>query len=440
MTFASSGASQKFQKILSKPSSLIASSQPSNASKKGAYRLFSNPKITPNSILDAHRSQTLLRCQNAKKTLFCIQDTTDISVHNHRNLAQNLGHNVRHSKDNQHIGNTSYHLHTSLCVTSDAIPLGIIDQQIYTHDNRNTATKEDAKKRPIEEKESYRWINALRNCKETLGSCPSEVIMLADREADIYEYLQEAQEISQKIIVRSRGDRKEFLQKLPLMTKAGSYSFFHDGTQTHHILSVAYEAVTFSAPKRHKEAKGKPLQDVTYTIVYVKEENVAKGSKGIEWILLTNMSVGNFEEAYEIVRGYGYRWHIENFHKVLKTSFKLDEAQLETFEGLIVLATTVSILSYRLYYMIHYARVNSDAPCTAIVERSEWQALWIYKDKKIPLLEPSCERVIIEIAMLGGYMNRKSDKKPGILVISRGWHILQNMHQMYLRLSDNEKD
>ncbi len=420
-----------------KPSSIIFSSQPTNASKKGAYRLFSNPKITQEATLKAHREQTVSRCKAHQSTIYVIQDTTDISVNNNRRLSEDLGHNVRRSKENMQVGNSSYHVHTSFCVADTGIPLGIIEQEIYTHANQGVSLKQTRKQRPIEEKESYRWIKSLRACKQYLGEMTARVVMLSDRESDIYEYLQEATELSQEVILRARPHRNALAQAIESMDCKGFYDFLHKEHKTWHRLSVAYDRLTLTAPKRQKSATSKALKPVDYYVIHAKEENPEAGSEAIEWILLTNIPVKNLEDARNMIIAYGQRWHIENFHKVLKTSFKLEEARLETFDGLKILATTMSILAYRLYYMIHFSRMNPDLPCTHIVETSEWKATWIYLKKKIPKETPSCHEMITNIAILGGYMNRKSDKKPGILLITRGWLILKDIHSLYLKLVGN---
>ena len=166
------------------------------------------------------------------------------------------------------------------------------------------------------------------------------------------------------------------------------------------------------------------------------KKNQAQG-KPIEWILLTNMPVNNFQDAHDIIKAYSKRWHIENFHKILKTSFKLEEARLESFEALTILAATISILADRLYYMIHFARINPDAPCSNLMEKSEWKSLWIYLKKPVPLQVPTFNQAIVNIAIIAGYMNRKSDKPLGILLITRGWKILRNLNSLYLKLVGN---
>ena len=62
------------------------------------------------------------------------------------------------------------------------------------------------RKLPIEEKESYRWIEAF---EQTLASVPTntEVVTVCDREADFYDMFVMAQEQNASLLVRAKADR-----------------------------------------------------------------------------------------------------------------------------------------------------------------------------------------------------------------------------------------
>ena len=74
-------------------------------------------------------------------------------------------------------------------------------------------------------------------------------------------------------------------------------------------------------------------------------------------------------------------------------------------------------------------RTNPESPCTTVLAIIEWQALYmrIHKTSVLPKSPPSTHQVIRWIAQLGGFLGRKSDGEPGIVVIWRGWQRLQDM-------------
>ncbi len=49
-----------------------------------------------------------------------------------------------------------------------------------------------------------------------------------------------------------------------------------------------------------------------------REASLPRGEKALEWKLLTNIEVANFEQACEKVQWYSVRFRIETFHRILK--------------------------------------------------------------------------------------------------------------------------
>ncbi|MCH9690285.1 MAG: transposase, partial [Gammaproteobacteria bacterium] len=49
-----------------------------------------------------------------------------------------------------------------------------------------------------------------------------------------------------------------------------------------------------------------------------------------EWILLTSLPIENQEQLQEVISIYQSRWHIEDYHKVLKTGYQVDEIYLHS--------------------------------------------------------------------------------------------------------------
>jgi hypothetical protein len=60
---------------------------------------------------------------------------------------------------------------------------------------------------PKADKESHKWLSALR---ERVSMTPSEVrlVTIADREADIFEFLAEAGELEAEYVIRAAQDRR----------------------------------------------------------------------------------------------------------------------------------------------------------------------------------------------------------------------------------------
>lgn len=65
--------------------------------------------------------------------------------------------------------------------------------------------------------------------------------------------------------------------------------------------------------------------------------------------------------------------------------------------------------------------------CKAVFEKEEWQAIWLMSgDTELPKEPPPLQKVIIKLAMSGGYLNRKHDIPPGVKVLWIGMQQLQS--------------
>jgi hypothetical protein len=97
-------------------------------------------------------------------------------------------------------------LHSTLAVLPDGLPLGFLTQAVLTRpDNEPSHRPEECRLLPIEDKESYRWLQAF---EQTLALAPAgvEVITVCDREADIYELFAFAQTKHAPLLVRAASD------------------------------------------------------------------------------------------------------------------------------------------------------------------------------------------------------------------------------------------
>ena len=101
-------------------------------------------------------------------------------------------------------------MHSSLALTTGGIPLGLLAIEFWTRKNfkgANSLKREINPTRiPIEEKESFRWLENLREATAPMEH-PERCIHVADREGDIYELFAVAQELGTKFIIRTCVDR-----------------------------------------------------------------------------------------------------------------------------------------------------------------------------------------------------------------------------------------
>ena len=132
------------------------------------------------NLLQAHRTQTLRRCK-AHPTVLVVQDTCELTLTG-RVQCEGLG----QTKANQTGARTrSLNLHSSLALEAEGgLPLGVLRLHGYAPE---PAQGKDPH-RPIEQKESFRWIEAYQDCNDIATLLPdTRVINVADREGDFFE-------------------------------------------------------------------------------------------------------------------------------------------------------------------------------------------------------------------------------------------------------------
>lgn len=146
-------------------------------------------------------------------------------------------------------------------------------------------------------------------------------------------------------------------------------------------------------------------------------------------MLLTNIKIECFADALEKAVWYKERWHIENYHKVLKSGCNVEKSRLNHGEKLEKFATLMSMIAFRIYELKLIGRNAPTVPCTEVLTENEWIILYcfVHKTKDLPTHIPTAKEVMLWIAKLGGFLGRKSDGNPGSIVIWRGWQRLMDI-------------
>ncbi len=412
------------------------------ANSKAAYRFFDNAKVTHAAIVAGHRPACLERIRHEDLVLV-VQDTTSLDYTHHPNT-QGLG--VIDSTFAQGVM-----VHTSLAVSDAGVPLGLLAQQVWARDPEEKGQWKKRKQRPIEDKESFKWVAAQR---ASLKDLPAQVcvITVADREADVYELFQEAQETPTQFVIRASWNRRLKQPAGDLWgTVAGTpvrgefiveVGRAPDRLPRQAKVQVRFLPVTLKPPSRPACQKIK-LKPVHLYAIEVRELNPPAEAEPLHWLLLTNRLIETFEQARQCVRWYCLRWLVERYHFVLKSGCQIEARQLETAKRLERCLGIYAIVAWRLLWLTYQSRRAPHLPCTVALQTHEWQALYCYihKTPMPPDAPPSLYQATRWIAQLGGFLGRKHDGEPGAKVLWRGWQRLNDMAETWqLAHPTTEKD
>jgi hypothetical protein len=379
---------------------------------RGAYRLFDHPEVSAQQVLEPHYRASQQRMGECPRVL-CIQDTSELDYSTKGDI-QGLG-------PLNYEARQGLYLHPTLAVTPERLCLGVIDAWSWTREP-GSLSESKSDRRPIEEKESLRWLEGYRRVCERQAELPdTQLIYLADREADIYEIFAErdAQTPAAEYLIRGQHDRKlstgktlrQALDKAPELDRIEFDLPKTESRKAQRIVqSLRAVRVTLKAPARSAHT----LPDVEVTALLAQELNPPAGAEPIEWLLLTSLAVDTAEQAVEVLQCYLCRWQVEIYFRILKSGCKVEELQLEKLSRLEPALAFYMIIAWRVLYLTMLGRACPQLPCNVVFADEEWQAVYIVaKHKPPPQTPPSLDQMVRMVAGFGGFLNRKGDGFPG---------------------------
>jgi hypothetical protein len=429
---------QRLQQLLQQFSSGLGESIPFAcqdwASTKAAYRFLSNPRVNEEAILAGHFAATRSRFAATATPILVLHDTTGFTFARKDRAPIGILHKsfMRRGKKGRPLHSVvcGILMHSSLAVTTDGLPLGLAAIKFWS---RSEFKGTNALKRkinptrvPIEEKESYRWLENVRQATTLFGD-PPRCIHIGDRESDIYELFCTAQQIGTHFLLRTCVDRlaEEGSCTVSAVMKQVRVKGLHrvsvkdrKGNWSEAVLEIKYRRVRVLPPV----AKQKQYPALRLTVLWAQEKTTPEGRDRIDWKLITNLPVKSRSDALQKISWYAMRWKIEMFHKVLKSGCQAEQARLRNADRLANLIAVFCLLSWRIFWLTMLQRVAPEAsPLLALTPLEIALLDRLVKDKgEANAPEKRLSAYLIKIARLGGYLARAGDGPPGNLVMWRG--------------------
>jgi hypothetical protein len=411
------------------PVSSIPSACRGWAETVAAYRFLENPSVGFEEILSGHKQATLERIR-AQEVALLVQDTSFV---NYGTLQPKAGMGtVKEKVRDEHL------LHTTVAFTPERVNLGVLGAKYWQRPEEPVA--HERARKPIEEKESYRWLEGYALACEVQQACPQTVVVsVADCEGDIQEWFLDAMhrpgEERAEFLIRAKCNRRlaqgtepsylwEVMQRArPLGRITFELSRQADRPARRVTLSVKAMPVTFHGARR----PGGRLPPVQVWAVYARELKPPKGGDHIEWLLLTSVPVADFSGACLVVQWYRARWEIELFFRVLKQGCQIERLRLMTDHRLLNAIAIYLIIAWRIHTMTMMGRAYPDASCEVIFAPREWQTIYMMQYQSPPPDQPpSLRETVRALAQLGGFLARTGDGEPGIKSIWQGYQRLHD--------------
>jgi hypothetical protein len=405
------------------------------ADLRAFYRLCDADDVTHAAIIAAARQHTLEQIAGRREPVLVLHDATELDYSSLASLADDLGQIGRGT-------NRGYICHNVLAVSADTGEvLGLVDQILHHRDE--VPEKETlSQHRERETRESLLWLRGTKHLP-----AETKLIDVADQGSDTFEFLEHEFRSGRRFVVRACKVRKVYAGHEPvgrrhyLKEYAGSLPelgrFIMDvqaqpgrKARKNAEFIVRCGPVLICPPHGRCGQHGDEL--LPLHVVQITEADPPAGQKTIDWMLLTNEKTLTFEDAWRVTGWYERRWIAEEYHKAQKTGCQIEDLQFATIARLEPAIALLSIVAVTLLNLRDASR-RPDAKtrrATTILAKDYVEVLshWRYRKLRDDL---TIHDFFYALARLGGHQNRKSDHRPGWLVLWRGWTKLQAMLDGY---------
>ena len=365
---------------------------------KAYYRFIDHPDeeaVRVAHILQPHRERTVRRMK-AQRTVLCIQDGSDLD---YTSLARCEGLGIIGTNQTT-AQSRGLHLHTTLAVAPNGLPLGVLRAQCLAPQSKSAADHRPSSAVPIEEKETYCWIEGLRDTMDLAAQMPqTRLITVCDREADFFELFAEQRgNPSVDLLVRANHNRViteepfklfESIRQAPLQTKVQVHvprqsarpklskkkaRSKRPSRQTN--LEVRYLQIQLRPPKYHSDKA-----PIDIWVIHAVESAPPEGTAAVEWFLLTTVPIFSPEDAIQCLRWYCLRWRIEDWHRVLKSGCRIEQVAHNTAERIRRAVAINLVIAWRIMLMTLMGRQTPPLPPEVLFSDIELQVLRAYAKK-----------------------------------------------------------
>ena len=369
-------------------------------------RIFSNKAMTDKIMIHNHVANTIERCNNAQgEYILVAQDTTHYNFDSQEGI-EGMGFMCKQSR--------GILQHNVLAIAEEGLPLGLIDQHNWSRKSILPFDNEGSV-------ESTKWLNGLDRVNKTLGMINKTVVLMQDREADIYNLFIAERADNVKLIVRVFQNRlaeettsKEinYVPKMPDLCKSPGIFvkriWRNKKEELVRFIVKFAEISILSTKKDNHNQKTLPLNIVSMVEV---DENDQIVQNGANWLLLTSLEVKNAEQAFQVANFYCLRWSVERFHYTLKSgALNIEKMQFDDIITMVNAIAFHSVIAWELLYITYLQRINFDDDAIKYYPKPVISLLEKVVKKKIVTLG----QYVLALTSLVGFQKSKVTPFPGV--------------------------
>lgn len=322
--------------------------------------------------------------------------------------------------------------HNLLALSETGIPLGLLGQDYWSRESSHSYPGK---------KESEKWGKGLQIVNRELGGTAKKVVLMQDREADIFAFFQAERAAGVELLVRVHEPRKlevghsgevakleEMRGKLPVMG-AKRVVITRQNKEITLVLALQGGAVDVLS------GAGKKTQGLALVIAEEIDSFDSQGKsifdpqQRVVWYLLTSLPVTSVLGMERLTYFYSLRWRIERLHYTLKSgALEVEKLQFDDLTTTLNALAFYSVVAWQILAIVYLTRHEQDAEATACFTKQEITIL--AATSKQPLT--TVKAATLALAKLVGFAPSKRQPMPGIKMLAMA---LERFH--YLKLGFN---
>ena len=431
MRLAKTGA-LLFKRLFEKMTVCIKFLGGNRATEVAFSRFLGNEKVEPRVISEELAIKTNETCIG-KSHVLCLQDTVQLTYPTQSIKKENFG-------PTGDADTRGLFVHPGVIVdASSRDVLGISSVITWIREESENILK---KSRPIEEKESIRWIDTALSAKKNMSNVEM-ITVVGDRESDILEIFERVPDDRTHLIVRASHDRiletKEKISELLENTDVSGTHSIELPKITHQRKARTATLAIKHTPIILKNPQGEELN--IFCVHAIEISPVPTGEKPISWVLLTTHLVSSLKTAIQILTWYTWRWIIEQIFRTMKNKgLKLEDSQIEDPRKLKILSILCVATAIKIMSLVESRDGRHNRGAIDLFTDQELILLALICKKlegktekqKNPYTKRSMSWVSWIIARLGGWNGYRSESPPGPSLMLRGLQKFELQYEGWL--------
>lgn len=388
-----------------------------NSFRQTVASIFSRPDMSEQQLLSGHLQSTLARVAASEhEYIIAAQDTT---YYNYSGQSAMTGLGTIQGKVRGLLQ------HNVLLLDAAGLPLGLLAQQYWT--------RQGGRDLPVGEKESQKWHQGLSDVNAHLGSSNKTVVVVADREGDIFSLFKAERQPSVELLVRVHQPRhlevgtQQNIHKLPQVSPhLDDYGQLSVNIERQNRAVQVFLKLRAGAVNVYPDKDLSPSRHKTQGLSLVIAQEVAcldgktqqplpLPEQPARWYLLTSLPIDSLEQVQRVVQFYALRWRIERFHYTLKSgALNVEKLQFDDIHTLTNALAFYSVVAWQLLSLTYAIREDPHQRASGFFEPSELQVLQTMTSKAIVSLGDA----VLALGRMVGFAPSKKQPFPGVKVLA----------------------